>query len=90
VKVLLLLISLLVLSACGQEQVDAFYYPNKEDLTNHEFFPNVGSLENCREVVRQAAAKRNDPNFEIGDYECGVGPNGDKLGEIKIYRETTK
>jgi hypothetical protein len=83
-------VPLLLLSACGQEQVDAFYYPNKGDLTVHEFFPNVGSVENCREVVKQAATKRNDPNFEFGDYECGLGPTGEKSGEIKIYRETTK
>jgi hypothetical protein len=88
----LILISLaaIVLVSCGEEQVDAFYYPNKNNLTIHEFFPNVGSVDNCRAVVSQAAAKRNDANLIRGDYECCVGPTGEKLGEITICKETVK
>lgn len=78
------------LTGCGSEQVDAYYYPNKNDLTRHEFFPNVGSLESCRAVVVQAAAKRSDPNLLRGDYECCLGPTGDKLGEISVCRDTVK
>jgi hypothetical protein len=75
---------------CGPEQVDGFYYPDKGDLTVHEFFPNVGNVENCRTIVMQAAARRGDPQLLRGDYECGVGPTGEKSGEIMVYRDTVK
>lgn len=78
------------LFGCGSDQVDAFYYPNKNDLTKHEFFPNVGSVDNCRTVVIQAAAKHNDPQMARGDYECGVGPTGENFGDIAVYKDTVK
>ena len=79
-----------LLAACGEEQVDAFYYPDKNDLTKHKFFPNVGSVENCQVVVRQAASRNHDPNFERGDYECGVGPTGNSVGDVKVYKMTRR
>jgi hypothetical protein len=80
----------LLLTACGEDQVDAVYYPDKNNLTKHQFFPNVGTVENCQVVVFQAASKNNDPNLERGDYECGVGPTGDSVGDVKVYKETRR
>jgi hypothetical protein len=80
----------LPLLGCGEEQVDAIYYPNKNDLTLHEFIANVGSIENCRIAVRLAAVRRGDSEFVRGDYECGVGPTGEKFGEITVYRDTVR
>jgi hypothetical protein len=55
------------------ESVDAFYYPDKSNLgvslENHD----VGGLAQCRIWVSSAAVKQNDPQLELGDYECGVG-----------------
>ncbi len=79
-----------ILAGCGEEQVDAFYYPDKNDLTKHQRFLNVGSLENCRVIVRETAAKNGDPSLERGDYECGIGPTGDSVGDVAVYRETKR
>ncbi len=65
-------------------QVDAFYYPNKNDLSVHEAFLDVGSVEACREIARGAAANNGDPNLERGDYECGVGPTAQDFGDLKV------
>ena len=86
-----LLMSVSVFSTgCGEDVVNAYYYPNKNNLTYHQLFANVGSVENCRLVVRDAAAKRGDPDLVRGDYECCVNPTGEKLGEITICNETVR
>jgi hypothetical protein len=82
--------AVLSLSACKNEQVDAFYYPNKSDLTVHEFYGDVGSYEGCIDAVFRAAAAKNDPNMQRGDYECGIGPTGETFGPVNVYRETRK
>ncbi|MEO8531328.1 MAG: hypothetical protein ABI459_08890 [Deltaproteobacteria bacterium] len=71
-------------------QVDAFYYPDRNDLSVYETFVDVGSVESCRDVVFAAAAGKGDPNLERGDYECGVGPTGDEFGGMKVYEETVE
>jgi hypothetical protein len=71
-------------------QVDAFYYPDRNDLTVHEVFLDVGSVQGCRDAVFTAAARHGDANLERGDYECGVGPTGDDFGGMKVYQETVK
>ncbi|WVX49023.1 hypothetical protein ROLI_021080 [Roseobacter fucihabitans] len=70
-------------------QVDAFYYPDKNDLTVHEEFLDVGSVEQCRVIVQRAAAENGDPNLTRGDYECGVDPTG-SFGDMKVYKETVR
>ena len=87
---LFLSVTTLLLSACKDERVDAFYYPNKADLTVHEFIGDVGSFEGCIDAVYAAAAARNDPNMLRGDYECGIAPTGETFGSVAVYRETRK
>jgi hypothetical protein len=76
-------------SAAPWEEVDAFYYPNRYDLTEHQQVLAVGSVDNCRTVVYAIAAGRDDPRLERGDHECGVGDAGD-LGGIRVYRLTVR
>ena len=71
------------------EGVDAFYYPNRNNLTQSERQMNVGSLEGCRSWVARAASLKNDPQIRLGDYECGVGYLRD-LGDLRVYRITTR
>lgn len=79
------------LSGCWEQpQVDAYYYPDKSDLSKFEVFSNVGSVDNCRKMVFQAAARNNDQRMQRGDYECGVDPTGKKLGEVTVYKSTEK
>lgn len=55
------------------EKVDAFYYPDANDLTHWESQMDVGSVESCRDWVEDSAAAKGDPGIQRGDYECGVG-----------------
>ena len=76
-------------SAAPWEEVDAFYYPNKYDLTVHQRGIDGGSLENCRAWVGAKAVLYNDPNLERGDYECGVGRLR-TIGDLVVYRITVR
>lgn len=71
-------------------QVDAFYYPNKFDLTEVVEFLDVGDVQSCREIVFAAAYQRGDVGMVRGDYECGVNPTGSTFGSMKVYKETVK
>ena len=75
-------------SAAPWEEVDAVYYPNRNNLTVHGR-RDVGSVENCRAWVRAEAVRRNDSGLKRGDYECGVGRLG-TLGSIDVYRLTVR
>ena len=72
------------------DQVDAYYYPNINDLTVHEVALDVGSVEGCREAIQRMAANYNDPALERGDYECGIGPKEAYGSGIMVYKETVK
>jgi hypothetical protein len=69
--------------------VDAFYYPNRNNLDKSERQLDVGSVEACRSWVSRIAAQNNDPQIRRGDYECGVGYLRD-LGDFRVYRVTTR
>ncbi len=85
-----LLSAVLVTAGCEDDTVDAYYYPDKNDLSQHRSFLDVGSVEKCRVAVFHAATLNGDPRMLRGDYECAIGRTGDSLGDIKIYRETVK
>jgi len=55
------------------EKVDAFYYPDANNLSEWESKMNVGSVQECRDWVEDYAATKGDSNLNRGDYECGVG-----------------
>ena len=71
------------------EEVDAFYYPNRDNLTIDMREYNVGSVENCRAWVYQQGAAKGDPHLTRGDYECGVG-FVKYFGSLKVYRITIR
>lgn len=55
------------------ERVNAFYYPDRNDLTHDERKLDVGSVEACRDWVDGQARAAGDPDMMNSDYECGVG-----------------
>ena len=71
------------------ESVDAFYYPDKSNLSvsleNHD----VGGLAQCRTWVNSVARKQKDPQLERGDYHCRVG-HPDAQGSLNSYRFTVR
>ena len=70
-------------------QVDAYFYPDRSNLTEHIEFLDVGSVEDCRQIVFAAAAERGDPEMQRGDYECGIDPRS-SFGSLKVYKETVR
>ena len=78
--------------------VDAFYYPDKHNLSDVIRFDNVGSLEACRDAVMSAAMGKGDRvqgyrdapiALARGDYECGVNFKR-YLGDLRVYEETVR
>lgn len=78
-----------LISGCGDRQVDAYYYPDRSNLSAYKVEYNIGSVEACRDWVYSQAAENNDPQLTRGDYECGIGP-GKKIGSLTIYDETVR
>ena len=75
--------------AAPWETVDAFYYPDQNDLSKFQQILGLGSVDVCRNAVRSMAASYGDPNLTMGDYECGIEVI-DNLGGIDIYRTSTR
>lgn len=67
------------------ETVDAFYYPNRYDLSFVQTMMNLDTVEACRDWVYAAAEQNNDSSIERGDYECGVGLL-DTFNGLSVYR----
>ena len=71
------------------ENVDAFYYPNRSNLSVHEMAEGVGDLDDCRSWVTLQASLRGDPGLTRGDYECGIG-RIDSAHGFNVYRITVR
>lgn len=75
--------------AAPWETVDAFYYPNKSNLSDWREALNLASAEECRAWVYAAAAINRDPALQRGDYECALGKPYDHSG-LSVYRATIR
>lgn len=64
---------LYVKSVAPWENVVAFYYPDKTNLTRGVQNSEVDSLESCRAWAGTIVARSNDPAMQTTDYECGIG-----------------
>mgnify|MGYP006272438797 CR=1 FL=1 len=76
------------LAACS-EQVDAYFYPDRSDLTRSESLKDVGSVEACRDWAYSKAARMGDTSMQRSTYECGLGPRRREMG-FTVYRETVQ
>lgn len=77
--------------AAPWETVDAFYYPDRGNLTISQNMLDVDGVAGCREIVRYMAAVNNDPQLQRGDYECGVGRLENlEFAGINVYRLTLR
>jgi len=78
-------------TAAPWESVDAFYYPDRGNLTVHQERRGLDSIKECRVAVRTMALEFNDIALIRGDYECGVGElEGRQFGGITVYRITAE
>ena len=75
--------------AAPWERVDAFFYPNRSDLSAVETRMKVGTVSNCRDWAHSRAASNGDPSFQRSDYECGIG-KPTPVGGLKVYRATVR
>ncbi|MGD9815182.1 MAG: hypothetical protein AB7Q23_01720 [Hyphomonadaceae bacterium] len=71
-------------------QVDAVYYPDRNNLLVYERVRDVGSVEACRVWVRERAADYGDPNIVVGTYECGIGPIREISENLTVYQSVTQ
>ena len=75
--------------AAPWETVDAYYYPNRSNMSDYRIQKNLSDPSACRDWVYQMAAMNRDPSLIRGDYECGVGKPKSKYG-LNVYRITIK
>ena len=77
--------------AAPWETVDAFYYPDRTDLTLDQRQIGLADVAGCRDAVRSMAALNNDPQLLRGDYECGVGRiDKPEYAGVSVYRITVR
>jgi hypothetical protein len=75
--------------AAPWESVDAFYYPNRSDLSKDLRRSGLKNVRECRDWVDSISRQFNDPGITHGDYECGVGYLDD-YGPLRVYRTTVR
>ncbi|GEO13526.1 hypothetical protein MAE02_12220 [Microvirga aerophila] len=75
--------------AAPWETVDAFYYPDRNDLTKDRRSSGLSSVDACRTWINGVSRSFNDVGVKRGDYECGVGHIRD-FGSMKVYRVTVR
>ncbi|GGY41801.1 hypothetical protein GCM10007148_08020 [Parvularcula lutaonensis] len=82
------------ISGCGgayEKRVDAFYYPDANDLTQLVRALDIGTVEACRDWASAQAASSGDPYMQRSTYECGIDPRKDQdMLPLTIYRETVQ
>lgn len=75
--------------AAPWESVDAFYYPDRNNLSVFNLISGFGSVDGCRTWIYTTAAANGDPGLVRGDYECGVQKLDTFMG-LSVYRTTVK
>lgn len=75
--------------AAPWETVDAFYYPDANNLAIVNIVSDFDSVQACRDWVYSAAAANGDVGLERGDYECGVQKLDTYMGML-VYRTTVR
>ncbi len=72
------------------ETVDAFYYPNNNNLTKHSAAYGLKSLDECRRWAFGQAAADNDSYFSRSSYLCWIGRTNEEFAGMKVYRTNAK
>lgn len=76
-------------AAAPWETVDAFFYPDRNNLSLVDQQSGLASVDACRDWVNQAAYAHGDPDMQRSDWECGLGEPTDWNG-LSVYRGTVK
>jgi hypothetical protein len=73
--------------ACGRDTYQAFYYPNRSDLTRYTAGPVYNTEAEARQWIRQHAAERRDPD---PDHEIGKNCRSPTGTFVRICEDTFK
>jgi hypothetical protein len=76
--------------AAPWESVDAFYYPDRNDLERDVRQFGLEDVGACRRWVYAQASAHEDPGITRGDYECGVGYLESLGYGLRVYRATVR
>jgi hypothetical protein len=76
--------------AAPWETVDAFYYPNRDNLIVFKRAAGFDSVQACRDWVYSAASANSDAGLKRGDYECGIQKLHTYSTGISVYRATVR
>lgn len=76
-------------AAAPWETVDAYYYPNRSDLSVFQSISGLSSVDDCRVWVRMTAAVNDDIGVVRGDYEYAIQVI-DTFAGINVYRTTVR
>ena len=74
-KLLVGLILAVPLSGCFKDEWSGYVYPDKHNLSEHEYIGKFKSLEICREEALDALNNLGSSTRK-GDYECGLNCDG--------------
>ena len=64
------LLAISLVAGCGEDEWAGYVYPNKDDLTRHEYIGVYPSLFDCRDAALAKISLL--PNRTRADYECGL------------------
>ncbi len=71
---LIIVIAVLLISACGKDTYDGYVYANKNNLSDSLYIGKFENLTDCRD---SALAKLEEiSSSQEGDYECGLNCDG--------------
>lgn len=72
------------------ETIDAFYYPDNNNLSKHSVAYGINSLDECRRWASGQAAANNDPYFTRSSFLCWIGKTGEEFAGMKVYRTNAR
>ena len=89
----LVLILLIVVAACGEQQWVGTLYQDREDFTTAEEFGNFSDLDSCTiaankeiEKIRQQVGGEFVAGGKIPGWECGTNCKRDDAGDLLCKR----
>lgn len=75
--------------AAPWEEVDAYYFPNRTNITVHQERFGLDDVQACRNWAYALAGAHRDRSMSKGDYECGIGRIDGHDG-LSVYRITVR
>lgn len=72
------------------ETVDAFYYPDNNNLAKYSGAYGLKTLDECRDWATRQAIAHNDGFFYHSSYLCWIGKTDKEFAGMQVYRTNAK